>query len=128
MSTRETLKLYPYDHGLDALDQCVVTDHQVELDVELPDGCKISGLHASMGQTDQSSSVYLILPADPLSAFVIGQRQRPFSFAWVDGKKPGFGNSRSDEPWKIAMIFQPELDGKETPGLAKAPAQQVIRV
>ena len=124
MSTRGTLKLYPYDHGLDTLDQCVVTDHQVELDVELPDGRKISGLHATMGQTDQSSHVYLILPADPLSAFVAGQQQRPFRFAWADGKKPGFGNRDGGEPWKMVMTFQQELDGKATPELAKAAAQK----
>ena len=121
MSTGGTLKLYPYDHGLDALDEGFVTDLQVEIDVVLPDGRKMSGLRATMGQAEHSSEVHLILPADPLSVFVVGQQQRPFSLAWVDGgKKPGFDNSRSSGPWRIAMTFQQELVRKATPSRAKA--------
>ena len=119
MSTGGTLKLYPYDHGLDALDEGFVTDLQVEIDVVLPDGRKMSGLRATMGQAEHSSNVHLILPADPLSEFVLGLQQQPFSFAWVDGKKPGFGN-RSSGPWRIAMTFQQELVRKATPSRAKA--------
>ena len=130
MSRSDTLKLFPCEHGLEALDENiapVITDAQIELDVVLPDGSKISGLSATMGQRDQSNDIYRIVPAAPVSAFVVGQQSLPFSFAWVGGKKPSFFD-RGSEPWKITMTFQQELlDGKETPGLAKAVTQQQVR-
>ena len=129
----DTLKLYPCDHGLEALAETLVTDQHVELDVALPDGRTLYGLPATMGQSKRnlsslSSDVHLLLSAAPLSlsAAVVGQQQ-PFSFAWVGGKKPSFISMSGGEPWKIAMIFQQELDGEAKPGLAKAAAQLQVR-
>ena len=127
----DTLELHPFDNGLEALAETLVTDQLVELDVALPDGRTLHGLPATMGQSkiNLSSDVHLLLPAAPLSlsAAVVGQQQ-PFRFAWADGKKPGFGNRGGGEPWKIVMIFQQELDGKAAPELAKAATQQQRQV
>ena len=130
MSNSDKLKIYPCEHGLEALDENMVTDAQIELDVELPDGSKLYGLRATMGQRNQSNDIYLIIPAAPLSAFVDdGQQSLPFSFAWANGKKPGVGDRSGGEPRKIVMTFQQqELDGKATtPELAKATVAQLAQ-